>query len=118
MRIAVKTFDRVFDPSTLTGSAVVVIDVLRATTVIACALANGAREIVPVAGVEEAWALARRSSPTALLGGEINNVRIDGFDFGNSPLEYAAHRVRDARIVLHTTNGTHAVLAAARGTAV
>ena len=111
MRIALTTFDRSFDPVALVGSTAIVIDVLRATTVIACALANGAREIIPVEDPDEARALAAQTTPRALLGGEFENLRIEGFDFGNSPREYLPERVRDARIILRTTNGTRALVA-------
>jgi 2-phosphosulfolactate phosphatase len=87
--------------------ATVVIDVLRATTVIACALAHGARDIVPVADVETARRLAR-STDGALLGGEQGNVRPAGFDLGNSPAEYDS-RVADRTVILRTTNGTRAI---------
>ena len=92
-----------------THRAVIVIDVLRATTVIVCALANGAREVIPVAGVDAARDLAK-SRGGALLGGEERNERIPGFDFGNSPQEYDA-RVREKTVVLRTTNGTRALQA-------
>lgn len=93
--------------------AIVVIDVLRATTVIAAALANGAREILAVAQIEDALQLAARSAEPVLLGGEAHNAKIPGFDAGNSPLEYGPERVAGRRIVLRTTNGTRALDAVA-----
>lgn len=91
------------------GRAIVVIDVLRATTAIACALAHGAREIIPVSDAGRAREIAR-SIDGALLGGEEDNQRIAGFDFGNSPPEYD-QRVRGKTIVLRTTNGTRVLQA-------
>jgi len=96
------------------GGIAVVIDVLRASTTIVTALANGAERVVPVADVEAARRLASAAGPTALLGGERGGVRIEGFDLGNSPLEYSADRVAGRTIVITTTNGT-AALAASRG---
>ncbi|MFH0760689.1 MAG: 2-phosphosulfolactate phosphatase [Bacteroidota bacterium] len=90
----------------LLGKTAVVIDVLRATSVIVTALQNGARQIRPVAEVEEA--LQMRSADT-LLGGERNAEKIEGFDFGNSPLEYTRDRVMDKEVILTTTNGTRAL---------
>lgn len=90
----------------LRGKVAVVIDVLRATTVIVTALSNGARWIKTVATIEEAWQLA---SEDVLLGGERHALPIDGFDFSNSPLEYTAERVQDKGIALTTTNGTLAL---------
>lgn len=96
------------------GGIAVVIDVLRASTTIVTALANGAERVVPVADLEDARRSAAQAGPTALLGGERGGVRIPGFDLGNSPLEYSADRVAGRTIVVTTTNGT-AALAASRG---
>jgi 2-phosphosulfolactate phosphatase len=71
----------------LTGTTCVVFDVLRATSSMITALVHGAAEIHPVRTIEEALAL-RAKMPHALLGGERHGERIDGFDVGNSPLEY------------------------------
>ncbi len=96
------------------GGIAVVIDVLRASTTIVTALANGADRVVPVADVEAARRLASAAGPTVLLGGERGGVRLPGFDLGNSPLEYPAARVAGRTVVITTTNGT-AALAASRG---
>ena len=75
----------------LAASTVVVIDVLRASTTINHALAEGAREVIPCLEVEEARRVAA-GLPTgqAVLGGEREGLRIEGFDLGNSPCEYSA----------------------------
>ncbi len=95
----------------------VVFDVLRATTSMITALANGAKAIIPVAEIHEALAL-RRQRPDMLLAGERDGVRIRAaqsggvdFDFGNSPREFTANRVRGKTIVTTTTNGTRALRA-------
>ncbi len=88
----------------------VVFDVLRATSSILTGLANGVREILPVATLDEAQA-ARAQWPDALLGGERYGDRIPGFDLGNSPLEY--RRTDVCRIITTTTNGTVALRACA-----
>lgn len=85
----------------------VVIDILRATSTIVAAIGNGAAGVVPVATVDAARALAL-DTPGSLLGGERSAVRIDGFDLGNSPLEYAPEQVRARVVILSTTNGTRA----------
>jgi 2-phosphosulfolactate phosphatase len=93
--------------------AVLVVDVLRAGTTIACALHAGARGIIPVNTVEEALRLgAGLDRTTTLLCGERESVRIDGFDLGNSPAEMSASLVNGKTLVLLTTNGAP-VLAAA-----
>jgi 2-phosphosulfolactate phosphatase len=90
----------------------VVIDVLRATTTIITALYNGARNVIPVAEVEEA-AMITRNYPIRerLLAGEREAVLIDGFDLSNSPVEFTADKVRDKVIIMTTTNGTGAIQA-------
>jgi len=89
-------------------SIVVVIDVLRATSTIARALASGARNIYPAAGVEAARELALELGD-ALLCGERMGVMPEGFDLGNSPLEYTEEKVSGRDLVLATTNGTKAL---------
>lgn len=93
----------------LAGSVAVVFDVLRATSTMITALARGAAGIWPVRTIEEAWAL-KEKHPRALLGGERHGERIEGFDLGNSPLEYGDN-VRGREIISTTTNGTVALRA-------
>jgi 2-phosphosulfolactate phosphatase len=71
----------------LSATTCVVFDVLRATSSMVTALANGASAIHPVRTIEEALALRQRF-PDALLGGERHGDPIPGFELGNSPLEY------------------------------
>ena len=92
----------------LGATTCVVFDVLRATSSMITALANGAAEIHPVKTIEEALAL-RETMPDAVLGGERHGERIDGFDVGNNPFEYTALAGR--RIISTTTNGTIALRA-------
>src|SRR5438105_13018213 len=69
----------------------IVVDVLRATSSIAQALASGYRRVLCCAEVEQARAL-RSSIPDSLVGGERNAVRIEGFDPGASPREFLEPR--------------------------
>jgi 2-phosphosulfolactate phosphatase len=73
------------------------------------ALARGAAGVWPVRTIEEAWTL-KEKRPGALLGGERHGERIEGFDLGNSPLEYGGN-VRGREIIATTTNGTIALRA-------
>lgn len=98
----------------LVGSAVVVIDLLRATSTICQALASGAVDVVPFLEVEEARAAAAteraKSGPhSVVLGGERHGKLIAGFDLGNSPSEYTPAAIRGNRLFLSTTNGTRAL---------
>ncbi len=102
----------------LRGTVCVVFDVLRATSTVVAALANGARRVFPVLTVEEAFALRRDRFPDALLGGERGGVRIDGFDLGNSPREYTPGKVAGRDVITTTTNGTVALRACAHADAV
>ena len=94
------------------GTAVV-IDVLRATSVITQALHAGATEVVVCGEISDAFQLADRAQPRPLLCGERACKPIEGFDLGNSPSEYSRARVGGKTLVMTTTNGTRAVLAAA-----
>ena len=88
----------------------IVIDVIRATSTIAQALASGYGRVFCAAEVDEAKAL-REALGEGVLGGERHAVRIPGFDLGNSPREYL--EARAGPLVLSTTNGTRAVVSAA-----
>jgi len=88
-----------------------VIDVIRATSTICQALSAGYERVFCAAEVEEARAL-RDVLGEGVLGGERNAVRILGFDLGNSPREY--EEPTGATLILSTTNGTRAVVAAAQ----
>ncbi len=93
----------------LLSRTVVVVDVLRATSVIVHAVCEGASEIIPVATVEEAFQTAEAfPRGSVLLGGEKESEKIPGFDLGNSPREYMAEKVKEKKLILTTTNGTKA----------
>jgi 2-phosphosulfolactate phosphatase len=85
---------------------VVVADILRATTAICAAFENGARELIPVEGVEEAREWKKRGF---LVAAERDGLVLDFADFGNSPFNFTPQNVRGASIVYSTTNGTGAI---------
>lgn len=100
-------------PSEVAGRCVFVVDVLRTSTTICAALHHGARGVLPVASVEEASRLAQTLGPEdVLLAGERNSEPIEGFALGNSPLEMTEASVRGKTLVMTTSNGTAALLAA------
>lgn len=95
------------------GAAAVIVDVLRATTTLTTALANGARDVLPASSPEEAFALKRRH-PAALVCGERDGRRVPGFDLGNSPLEYPPEAVTGRTLIFASTNGSIAMRRAER----
>jgi 2-phosphosulfolactate phosphatase len=106
-------------PAHVQGRTVFVIDILRATTTMCAALSHGAKAIIPAASTEEALRLAQTiGSDDVLLAGEKDCVRIPGFHLGNSPLEMTETIVRGKTLIVTTTNGTKALMAAQGAAAV
>ena len=108
MDVSISLLPSTRDPIS-TPDVAVVIDVLRATSVMATAIAANAKRIITCSEVAEARQWKDRFDPTALLCGERNCQLIDGFDLGNSPAEYMAQRVSGRTLVMTTTNGTRAI---------
>jgi 2-phosphosulfolactate phosphatase len=103
--------DVAFTPSEAVSAPIgVVVDVLRATSTIAQALASGWPRVLCAPGIDEAQAV-REQLGEGLLGGERNAVRIEGFDVGASPREFV--QGGDEPLIFSTTNGTRAILTAA-----
>lgn len=94
------------------GQVAVVVDVLRATSVMVTALAHGAREIIACVEIEEARQIAANGGVQPLLCGERLCQPIVGFDLGNSPSDYTPSLVKERSLVMTTTNGTRALAAA------
>ena len=104
------------DSASLAESTVVVIDVVRATTTIVEALANGARAVFPMESTEDAVRLAQSlGREDSILCGERKGEKIEGFDLGNSPAEFTREVVEDKKLVMSTTNGTRALGIAQEG---
>jgi 2-phosphosulfolactate phosphatase len=89
----------------------VVVDVMRATSTIAQALASGYERVLCCAEIDEARALRKELGDEAVVGGERDAVLIEGFDLGASPRDYLEPRAET--VILTTTNGTTTTLAAA-----
>jgi 2-phosphosulfolactate phosphatase len=88
----------------------IVVDVLRASSTIVQALESGYRRVLCCAEVEEARAL-REEIEDAVLAGERQAVRVEGFEFGNSPQDFLEPKAET--LILTTTNGTRAIVEAA-----
>jgi 2-phosphosulfolactate phosphatase len=111
-RVFVHLLPSLIPPGTLRGGVAVVVDVLRATTVMLHALAAGCEAIIPCGEVEEAKAIAAGlPAGTALLAGERGGLPIPGFELGNSPGEFTREVCEGKTVVMTTTNGTRAILA-------
>ena len=99
-----------FQEEELRDKAVVVIDVLRASSTIVTALMNDAKAIIPVGDMGEASKIAQNvDSENYLLCGEKDGIKIEGYDLGNSPLEYTREIVGGKKLIFNTTNGTKAI---------
>ena len=88
----------------VSSSIVVIIDVLRATSTIATALQNGAKNIVPVDSVAECIRIGKQID--AITAGERDGQVAEGLQYGNSPFEYPSAFIEGKTLVLTTTNGT------------
>ncbi|MBU3156249.1 2-phosphosulfolactate phosphatase family protein [Clostridium estertheticum] len=91
------------------NKTVIVIDMLRATSVIVTAMNNGCVGVIPVLTVEDASEIVRNSKEEFMLGGERNALKIEGFHYSNSPLEYTRKSIEGKTLVMTTTNGTKAI---------
>ncbi|MEW5796717.1 MAG: 2-phosphosulfolactate phosphatase [Candidatus Zixiibacteriota bacterium] len=95
------------DRADLDGKTVVVVDVLRSSTTICASLLAGARGVIPVAEPGEAGELRAKLGPdSSVLAGERQGVKIENFQFGNSPTEFTPETVAGKNVILCTTNGT------------
>ncbi len=90
----------------LQNTTCVVVDILRATSCWVTAMANGAKSIRPVTKLKECQQLGHKGYLTAA---ERGGKKVEGFDLGNSPLEYTEKNVSGKKIAVTTTNGTRAV---------
>jgi len=112
--VKVHLLPTLFEPEEVRGGTAVIIDVLRASTTMTHALANGAQSIIPVAEVDQArHAATGFPAADVLLGGERDGVLIEGFDLDNNPFAYSPEVVSGKKIVFTTSNGTRALLRAA-----
>lgn len=112
MRLDVFFGSQALTPPDVQGRVIAVIDVLRASTSIAVALANGAKSVIPFDSPEEA--VTRRMSldkSDVRLAGERKMMMIPGFDLGNSPSEFSREAIEGKTVLMVTTNGTGSLTA-------
>lgn len=98
------------------GDVIIAIDVLRCSSSIVTALANGAKAVIPSTTLNEARSLAK--THRAILAGERKGKKPKGFQLGNSPLEFEKEVVQGRTIVLTTTSGTKAIVLGKKGRSV
>ena len=117
MRLDVAVTPEALNAESLPASTVLVVDVLRASTTIISALASGCVAVVPVSDADEARRRAA-ATPGALIAGERRGEPLQGFDLGNSPLEFSPARVGGRTVIFTTSNGTRALVAVRAAAAV
>jgi 2-phosphosulfolactate phosphatase len=110
-----------FDPESLKvdieNSVCAVIDVIRATSTIVALFGSGVKSIIVAGTLDEAYSL-KKAFPDRLLCGEKGGLKPDGFDHGNSPLEFSTLELSGGQAILKTTNGTVAFMKATGSPAV
>lgn len=111
MKIAIHSL---LEGATQATGTVAIIDVFRAFTTGAVALANGAARIIMVASVEEALSL-RSTGIGDFCIGEVGGKPPGGFDFGNSPFEVCEVNFAGKTIIQRTSAGTQGIVATSRG---
>lgn len=96
----------------LEGKIVVVVDILRATSVMVTAMAHGVKDILPVATLEEAQCFLNKKDH--ICAAERGGDMVDGFAYGNSPFSYMSEDIKGKCMVMTTTNGTLAITKSVR----
>jgi len=112
-QLSVHLLPALFAEDEVADDLVVIVDILRASTTITHAIANGAEKVVPLGSIDDAFAL-RDQHNDVILGGERGGIRVEGFDYGNSPTDYSAAHVGGRTVGFTTTNGTKALLRSQR----
>lgn len=108
------TPDQLDSPQQRMRTTCIVVDVIRATTTLCVLFERGCRSVLVAPDVAAAR-VARSDLVTrgveALLAGEVEGLPPAGFDYGNSPAEFARHDLHDRDVIFATTNGTRAIRA-------
>ncbi|MBW4695585.1 MAG: 2-phosphosulfolactate phosphatase family protein [Lyngbya sp. HA4199-MV5] len=97
-------------PATVVADCAIAVDVLRATSTIATALGSGAEAVQAFSDLNKLMAVSETWAPDKRIrAGERGGSQVEGFDFGNSPLDCTPERVGGRRLFISTTNGTRAL---------
>ncbi len=85
---------------------IVIFDIFRASTSMAAALNSGADEIHPAGSIAEAKSMREKMGDSLLMAGERGGLKIEGYDFGNSPREMISDKISGRKVIFNSTNGT------------
>jgi 2-phosphosulfolactate phosphatase len=97
---------KLFDNYSVENKIVVIVDILRATTIITTMFHNGLEKLIPVKSLDEAQELKKKGF---LVAAERDGKKIDFADFDNSPFSFAKDKIQGKIIVYSTTNGTNTI---------
>lgn len=103
------TINRLLEGAKTAKGITVVIDVFRASNTIMACLASGANSIIPVGEIDDARKLKKENS-THLLLGERGGIMIEGFDYGNSPVEVSKMNLKTKTVILTTSAGSQGIV--------
>jgi len=106
-----KTVEVCFTPSllnkyTIEDKLVVVVDILRATTIITTMFKNGLAKLLPVKNLDEAKAFKEKGF---MVAAERNGKKLDFADFNNSPYAFTPEKIKGKTLVYSSTNGTNTI---------
>lgn len=97
---------KLIDNYSLNNKIIVIVDILRATTIITTLFHNGLDKLIPVKSLEEAEKYKKEGY---LIAAERNGKKVDFADFGNSPFEFTPDKINNKTLVYSTTNGTNTI---------
>jgi 2-phosphosulfolactate phosphatase len=115
------TPDQLDSPEQRTRTTCIVVDVIRATTTLCVMFERGCRSVLvapSVAAARAARSDVASSGMDVLLAGEVGGLPPSGFDYGNSPAEFARSDLRGRDVIFATTNGTRTIRACAGSRAI
>jgi len=97
---------KLIDTYSLDNKILIIVDILRATTIITTLFENGLSKLIPVKTIEEAKEYKKEGY---LVAAERNGKKLDFADFGNSPFEFTSDKIKDRTLVYSSTNGTNTI---------
>jgi 2-phosphosulfolactate phosphatase len=105
-KIEVCLTPELFNKYSTNNKIVVIVDILRATSIITTMFHNGLEKLIPANSLEEAKQYKKEGY---LVAAERNGKKVDFADFGNSPFEFTHEKINNETLVYSTTNGTNTI---------